>query len=251
MKINKIIILITLISIILFINDNAKAIGNFSLGVNTGGTYDPNNLKDDINYINKEIEYQKDAGAGTGEQIDIPYGLVAGANLKYQFNYILFRIGAQFVKPGEGTKGSFTSGGVKNEIRISTYQASFPITIGFMLPIKEKTNFYIGCGITYHIAAVKITQSNPYAGPFAAIPDNHMKDSYYGQFPGWHFILGAEVPFFERYSITVEWMHQEGRSHPLSNRGVDGTGAEANSPKRIIKTRGDFILFGINYYISF
>ena len=123
-----------------------------------------------------------------------------------------------------------------------------------MLPIKDKTNFYIGCGITYHIAAVKITQSNPSAGPFLTLPltdrRRYMKDSYYGQFPGWHFIVGAEVPFFERYSITVEWMHQEGRSHPLSNRGVDGTGAETDAPKRIIKTRGDFILFGINYYIS-
>ncbi len=87
-------------------------------------------------------------------------------SFRYQFNYLLFRLGGQFTKPGAGTKGSFTdAGGNKNVIRISTYQAAFPLSIGFLLPVKDKTYFYLGGGVTYYVASVKITQSNPSVGP--------------------------------------------------------------------------------------
>jgi opacity protein-like surface antigen len=229
--------------------DKLYAIGNFSLGANTGATYDPNYLENDINSFNREIENQKQTVPGTkGEQIDVPYSFVTGVNLKYQFNYILFRIGGQFTKTGAGVKGSFTPpAGIKNEIRISTYQAAFPLSIAFLLPVKERTYFYIGGGVTYYSAYIKITQSNPASGPF---PTSGFRDRYSGNFPGWHFIIGAEVPVFSNYTISVEWMHQEGHSYPMTNDGLDSAGAATTSPKRVINAKGDFILFGVNYYIS-
>ena len=219
------------------------------MGVNTGATYDPNYLENDINSFNRAIEYQKENTSGTkGKQMDVPYSFVSGANFRYQFNYLLFRLGGQFTKPGAGVKGSFTdAGGNKNVIRISTYQAAFPLSIGFLLPVKDKTYFYLGGGVTYYVASVKITQSNPSIGPF---PTSDMRDSYSGNFPGWHLLVGAEVPFYKNYSISVEWMHQEGHSYPMTNDGIDSTGIKTTSPKRVINARGDFILFGVNYYIS-
>jgi hypothetical protein len=228
--------------------DNLYAIGNFSLGVNLGGTYDPNYLENDINTFNSAIEYGKEYSGAKGEQIEVPYSFVSGVSFRYQFNYLLFRLGGQFAKPGAGTKGSFTdAGGNKNVIRISTYQAAFPLSIAFILPVKERTYFYMGGGMTYYNAYVKITQSNPSAGPFTT---SDMRDSYSGNFPGWHLLVGAEVPLYKNYSISVEWMHQEGRSYPMTNDGLAVDGTKTTSPKRVINARGDFILFGVNYYIS-
>ena len=229
---------------------NLFAIGNFSLGVNTGATYDPNNLERDIDLINVDIESYKQSNAGAkGEKLNVSYSLLAGCNLKYQFNYILFRIGGHFAKTYDGINGSVTTPlGVKNKIKISTYQASFPITVAFILPVKERTWFYMGGGMTFHNAYVKITQSNPTAVP--SIGSGNMEDRYYGNFPGWHFLVGAEVPVYKNYSVSVEWIHQDGRSHPITNDGLDSTGAATTSPKRQINARGDFILFGVNYYIS-
>ncbi len=245
----RIIITAVIAAVFLFcMNNNSYAIGRFSLGINTGLTYDPNNLENEINQFNKEIEYQKETVAGTkGEQLNAPYGFIAGANLKYQFNFLLFRLGGHFTKPIADSKGSFTSAGQKNVIRFSTYQASFPLSIGFLLPVKEMTYFYLGGGVTFHTASVKITQSNPAVGPF---PGSGRRNSYSANFPGWHLLLGAEVPIFEKYSISVEWIHQEGRSYPIKNNGLDDTGNKINTPKRTINARGDFIFFGINYYIS-
>ncbi|MFH0976325.1 MAG: hypothetical protein V1874_11140 [Spirochaetota bacterium] len=258
--IKKIIVLTTiLIGLILSNNNYLYAIGSFSLGINTGATYDPNNMENDIIRFNRAIEYQKEAVSGTkGEQIDVPYSFILGASLRYQFNFLLFRVGGHFTKPGAGTKGSFTpAGGDKNVIRISTYQAAFPVSMGFIVPVKEKTYFYLGGGITYYMASVKITQSNPASWPNpatwpnpAVVPPTDRKDSYYGNFPGWHLLVGAEVPLFDKYSITVEWMHQEGHSYLIKNRGLDNTGNKTSDPNRVINTKGDFILFGINYYIS-
>jgi hypothetical protein len=252
--VKRIIVLITILMALNFLNnDYLYAIGNFSLGINSGATYDPNNMENDINRFNREIEYQKESVSGTrGEQIDVPYSFILGASLRYQFNFLLFRLGGQFTKPGAGTKGSFTpAGGERNVIRISTYQAAFPVSIGFTVPVKEKTYFYLGGGITYYMASVKITQSNPAAWPSpAAVPTTDVKDSYSGNFPGWHLLVGAEVPLFDKYSITVEWMHQEGHSYLLKNHGLNNSGTKTSVPNRVINAKGDFILFGINYYIS-
>ena len=231
------IIMIIAAALILSTEANLFAIGSFSMGINAGATYDPNYLQNDINSYNKEIENQ------SGKQIDIPYAFAFGANFRYQFNYVLFRIGGYYTEPYYGTDGSCST----NKIHISTFQAAFPISVAFTLPIKERGNFFIGGGLSLYVASVKFTQSNPAAGP---IPTADMRDSYYGIFPGWHIIAGAEVPLLDRYSISVEWIHQEGRSAPLSNNGLDSTGAPTSGPKRIINARGDFFLFGVNYYIS-
>lgn len=251
MRTGKIIIIIAavMLTVLFYEKKSLHAIGNFSLGVNTGATYDPNNLEREINRFNREIEYQKETVGGTkGEQIDVPYAFLSGVNFKYQFNFLLFRLGGHFSKTGAGVKGSFTPpAGEKNEIKISTYQASFPLSIAFILPVKERTYFYMGGGMTYHNVYVKITQSNPSAGPF---PASDRRDRYSGNFPGWHLLVGAEVPVYKNYSLSVEWIHQEGRSYSMTNDGIDNAGAKTSSPKRVINARGDFILFGINYYIS-
>jgi hypothetical protein len=246
----KIITCIISAAVIFCLNFKLHAIGKFSLGVNTGLTYDPNNLENDINLINKEIEYQKASTAGTqGKQVEVPYACLLGANIKYQFNFLLFRLGGYFAQTFTGCKGSFTSAaGQQNSIHLSNFQASFPLSFAFLLPVKEMTYFYLGGGFTLHRASVKITQSNPDAGPFP--PGGNRRNSYSAYFPGWHLLVGAEVPLSGKYSVSVEWMHQEGISHPVKNNGLDNTGSPVDTPKRTINARGDFIFFGINYYIS-
>jgi len=158
-------------------------------------------------------------------------------------------------------KGSITpAGGVKNTIKIDTYQASVPATIGLLVPLSNRTQFFIGAGPTYHQSTVTITQSNPVqAGPpfrfdtidpFGSLTANK-RDRYSAAYVGYHLMVGAEIPVHEKFTLSVEWIHQEGRSHPVENDGVDSADAATVTPRRTLDARGDFLVFGLNYYISF
>lgn len=229
----------------------AYSIGEFSIGINAGITRDTNDLENETNSQNAVMEAQKDADDGAEvKQLNVPYAFVPGFNLKYQYNYMLFRFGGHFAKPGSGVKGSYeTSTGEKNTIRIQTYQNSFPLSLGFLVPLKERTYFYMGAGITFHQAFVKITQSNPAVPAYNSFGTNR-KNIYLDYFAGFHLIVGTEVPLTDKITITAEWIHQEGRSHPIKNKGLDQNGLETSQPERIISVSGDFILFGVNYYIA-
>jgi hypothetical protein len=143
--------------------ERAYPIGEFSVGVNLGFTYDPNNLEEEMSRYNMVMESFKEANAGSSvTQLSIPYAPVFGVNLRYQFNFFLFRLGCHYSQPMGGVKGSITpAGGVKNTIEMSTYQISYPATIGLIIPLRERTYFYIGTGATFHSAYVEIKQSNP------------------------------------------------------------------------------------------
>ncbi len=233
----------------------AYAIGEFAIGVNGGFTYDPNCLENTINRFNLEMEgYREDNAGADIQQMSVPYAPVFGFNLRYQFNFFLFRIGNHYSAPMQNITGSITaSGAEKNTIRIKTYQNSFPATIGILVPLNRHTHFYVGAGPTLHLASVSITQSNPApTGPPAFYFDStNKRDRYTGTFVGYHFLVGAEIPVQDKFTFSVEWIHQEGRSQPIENDGVDKNDVEITTPMKSIQVRGDFILFGLNYYISF
>ncbi len=240
-------------------SSGAFAIGEFSVGVNAGVTYAPNNIESDINRFNTAMEAYKDSAPGTKvTQLSVPYSPVVGVNVRYQLNYFLFRLGWHYSNPMQPITGSITPvGGVKNEIRVKTWQSSFPVTIGLIMPLKKRTYFYIGAGGSFHQSFVQVTQSNP--DQPAATPAFNMatdlnlssntRDSYYKAFVGYHLILGAEVPISDKYTITTEWIHQEGRSFPVMNEGKDQSGASTKLPRRGINVKGDILLFGVSYYI--
>ncbi|MDY6968205.1 MAG: outer membrane beta-barrel protein [Spirochaetota bacterium] len=231
------------------------AIGEFSIGISSGFTHDPNNLEDKITQYNTALEvFREGSSGGTTSQMNIPYSFSGGINLKYQFNYILFRFGCHFTKPSSTIRGSVTTASdEKNKIDIKTYQMGFPVTIGLSMPLNKWTSFYLGAGLTYHYAFLEITQSNP--AVTSSVFNNmnlstNRKNSYSGIFPGYHIILGIEVPVHSRLTISSEWIHQEGRSHSLSNNGVDAAGNDISAPRNIINIKGDFFIIGVNYFIS-
>ena len=235
------------------------AIGEFSVGINAGVTYAPNNIDLDINQYNTAMKYYSENTAGTQKvtQMSVPYSPVIGFNARYQLNYVLLRMGCHYSNPIMPVEGSITPvGGVKNSIRIKTYQASLPVTIGLMIPLKKRTYFYLGAGGTFHQAYLEITQDHPVQP--AAVPafdmatlnlSNNTRDRYYKAFVGYHMILGAEVPLSEKSTISAEWIHQEGRSSPIGNEGRDASGNDTSLPKKEISVQGDILLFGVNYYI--
>ncbi len=231
------------------------AIGEFSVGLNIGITSDPNNLDSEINRYNTVMEVYKEETSGAKiSTLTVPYSPAYGFSFRYQFNFFLIRMGCHFTRPIGTNKGSVTPpGGEKNTIRITTYQNSFPATIGLLLPLKDRTYFYIGVGPTYHQTYVKITQSKPEQTSTlfsnAGLSTNR-RDRYAVDFIGYHLMLGAEVPLWGKFTLSTEWIHQEGRSYPLQNGGVDQTGNDVYTPRKIINVKGDFILFGINYYIG-
>ncbi|MDY6935772.1 MAG: hypothetical protein SVZ03_16330 [Spirochaetota bacterium] len=235
-------------------SNRVLAIGEIAVGMNVGITYDPNHLEDEINKYNIVMETYKESNPGSRvSTIDIPYSPLLGFNFRYQFNYLLFRLGCHLAKPVY-TEGSITPlGGVKNKIRVTTYQNSYPLSIGFILPLKERTYFFMGVGLAYNQAYVKINQSVPsqssslFSG--AGLSTNR-RDRYTQDFAGYHLIFGAEVPINKRFTVSTEWIHQEGRSYPLNNGGIDESGNEIILPRRTINVEGDFILFGVNYYIK-
>lgn len=241
---------ITIASILMLIlcyAGTSYAIGEFSMGINLGVTSAPNNIDKYTNSYNMYMkEYSESSPDTSVKQINNPYIPVYGMNLRYQFNYFLLRLGWHLAYSLVPIKGSITpAGGEKNSIRFNTYQNSFPITIGLIMPLKERTYFYIGAGRTLHYALIKITNSNPIP---ASIMQNY-KDRYYKMFVGYNLIIGAEIPIANRFTISAEWIHQEGRSYPAKNGGTDAGGNDVSTPEITINAKGDILLFGINYYI--
>ncbi len=203
----------------------AFAIGEFSIGINGGVTYDPNHLGPYIDYQNREWK----AGGGDASQMDTPYAAVAGFSMRYQFNYFLFRIGFHYATPLQDIKGKSDTG---FEYTIDTYQASLPATIGLILPLRKRTYFFLGGGLTYHYAYLDIDTDEP-----------NKEGRFADAIAGYHFMVGAEVPVTDDITISSEWIHQEGRSIPIEDdKGSGG--------KYTINVKGDILLFGINYYIS-
>lgn len=234
--------------------DSAHAIGEFSLGINAGVTYAPNNIDDTVNRYNDTLKNWAAANPGADvEQINVPYAPVLGFNVRYQFNFFLIRFGWHYSTSALSSEGSVTpNGGVKNKIKISSFQHSLPATVGLIMPLKKRTYFYIGAGGTFHMAFVEMTQSNPVQGGLDMATfglSNNKRDRYYKEFVGYHLILGAEVPVTSKFTLSAEWIHQEGRSYPMNNDGEDNAGASTSAPKKAINARGDVLLFGINYYI--
>lgn len=236
------------------------AIGEFALGLNGGITYDPNSIEDLTTRYDLAMENYYTNNAGTDiSQIAVPYSPVFGLNVRYQFNFFFFRIGYHYTAPFQTIKGSITPpGGVKNTIKIDVFQASAPATIGLLVPMGQRTLFFIGGGPSLHHASVTITQSNPVqsspAFNFNTIDgslSSNKRDSYSAAFVGYHLMIGAEIPVHEKFTLTVEWIHQEGKSHPIDNDGVDANDLEVAAPSKSISVTGDFLLFGINYYIAF
>lgn len=213
---------IILFCLILIVSD-AHAIGEFSLGINTGITYDPNHLEPIITQWNTKAK----TTATSVDQITIPYSFAWGINMRYQFNYFLFRIGGHFTSP-------YSVGGKAdaNKVTISTFQFGLPATVGLIMPLKQRTYFFIGAGITYNYAYLEWEQTAPAA-----------KYRYAKSIPGFHYMMGAEAPITSKITLSVEWMHQEGRSIPIKDE-IAGTTTQT------ISVKGDLLLFGVNYYIS-
>lgn len=213
---------ILLIALMVIIASQAYAIGEFSLGINSGITYDPNHLEPTITQWNTAAK----TTATSVEQVTIPYSFAWGINMRYQFNYFLFRIGAHFTSP-YSVRGKADA----NKVTISTYQFGLPATVGLIMPLKQRTYFFIGAGITYNYAYLEWKETAP-----------ANKYRFADSIPGFHYMMGAEAPITSKITLSVEWMHQEGRSIPIKDE-IAGTTTQT------ISVKGDFLLFGINYYI--
>ena len=258
-KITGLFLIIT--ALFLFFQGRALAIGEFALGLNAGVTYDPNNLENLTNRYNMAMQaYDETNPASTVNQISVPYSPVFGFNLRYQLNFFFLRIGSHYTAPMQTINGGITpGGGVKNTIKIETQQASFPATVGLLVPLSPRTHFFIGGGISYHHSRLSITQSNPEQATVPAYDlknqditlSNNKRDRHSAAFVGFHFMIGAEIPIHEKFTLSVEWVHQEGRSHPVKNDGIDKDGISVDTEKKALDVRGDFLIFGLNYYISF
>jgi hypothetical protein len=239
MKFKKNIIII--LFILIFSPVYIFAIGEFSIGLTTGMNYDLLNLNDTISYYNISMEDYKEANTGTKiSKFENPYAPIFGINLKYQFNYLLFRIGSNYSETiFFPTNGMMEIGGVKNKISINRSQYSLPVSFGFLLPFKTRTYYYFAMGMNFDVVYLEIIQTNPSGTVFS----NNEKDRFETYFVSFHILNGIEVPLSERYTLTVEWIHKYAKSTPVESMD--------SSMKYIFNISGETILFGINYYIKF
>ncbi len=216
------------------------AIGEFGVGINAGLTYDPNNVEGIIADCNERMLAYREANPGTRvTQIENQYVPVFGINFRYNFNYILFRIGGHYARSLSVSRGTISQSGVKNTIKIDTWQASVPGTIGLLVPLKKRALAYIGAGLNLNYASVSISQSKP-GGGFIT-PDDR-RNRYSGTFGGYHFLVGLEFPLTERYSISGEWLRMMGTSPAVKSSDT--------SNRATINMNSDIVMFGVNYYIS-
>ena len=216
------------------------AIGEIGIGLNAGMTYDPNNIDGRLNEINMRILGYKEAT--TGVKIDLlenSYMPVAGINVRYHFNYLLFRVGGHYERTWRPIRGTVNEAGVRNTVKVETSQAALPGSLCLIIPLKARTMVYMGTGLNLHYSTMTVTQSYP-GGGFVT-PDDP-KNRYRGVFGAFHFITGIEFPLSERYTLTGEWIHLMGSSPVM--RSKDGDSEISFS------VNSDIIMFGINYYIS-
>lgn len=259
-KIKKfIIVFISLGVLLLTSGELCYAIGEFGIGVNLGMTYDPNYLEDEITYYNMKVEdYKQQTSGASAETMTVSYAPVVGFNMRYLFNHIIFRIGCQYTKPIRQMEGSVTNAaGEKNKIKMKTFQFSLPLTVGLVLPLKDRTYFFVGGGPSFIYSYIKTMRTGSTVFTAAAIDmdndgsaDTNETDKYAVGYAGFHFIFGAEVQILDNFSLSTEWIHQEGKSSTIGNDGLDSSGAETKGPRRVIYADGDFFLFGVSYYIK-
>ncbi|MCP4131232.1 MAG: outer membrane beta-barrel protein [bacterium] len=220
------------------------AIGELGIGLNLGITYDPNNLEHEITAYNRAMQAYKAANTGSGiMQLNVPYIPVIGVNFRYQFNYILFRLGCHFAQAWSfATKGNIEeASGTRNNISFDTHQVSIPTTIGLIVPLNKRTLFYFGAGLTLHLTSLKIKQSNPQAA--YGLPETVSQNTYTSMFVGYHFIFGAEIPLANRYTISAEFINQRGISPTITSADTSTT--------RCMNVTTNIILLGVNYYLDF
>lgn len=223
MIIKKIKYIIICLCVLLYFSRSSYAIGEIAVGLNAGATYDPNHLETSITQWN----ISNRVTALAINEIRIPYSFVWGYNIRYNFNYFLFRLGAHFTKTNDVSgRADF------NKVSISSnYQFSAPVSICMSLPLKKHTYFYLGGGLTYHYASFQWAETLP-----------SKKYRYADSISGFHYIIGAEAPVTQNITVSTEWIHQEGRSIPIKD--------SINKISTLtISVKGNFILFGVNYYI--
>ena len=160
---NKILSGIFIIVLVLSFGKSSFAIGEVAVGANMGLTRDLNNIENDTHQYNMTMELYKEAYSGTkAKPVPDAFCLLWGLNMRYQFNFLLFRLGATYARSPELYHGYLKpDGGEKNKIKFTSYQCTFPLSIALLVPLKEKTYFYFGGGLSYHIAYIKIAQSDP------------------------------------------------------------------------------------------
>ena len=241
MRIKKIKIKLITAALLFFHAIGTYAIGDLGIGINIGLTYDPNNIENEISETNALMQAYKTANAGTKtKQINVPYIPVLGFNFRYNFNYLLFRFGGYHSRSLIfKSEGSIEISSVKNEIEIESYQTTFPVSIGLIVPLRRRTLIYFGAGLNLHFIYLEIKQSNP--GNGFINPDDE-KNRYESMFGGYHLILGAEFPISENYTLTVEWIRQSGISPMIESKDT--------TDERTINVDSNIIMFGINYYLS-
>lgn len=226
---------------ILLFRLKALAINEFGIGINLGFCDDPNNLANEIASYNTAIENYRENNAGVrNSQLTVPGALVSGLNLRYQFNYILFRAGAYYMKNLlESSRAEvIQSHTTINKIGIDTFQASSTFSLAMILPLMERAYVYFGGGVSLIYAYYRFFQSDP--GSITGLPAT-ASDTYAGSFIGFHFIAGMEFPITERFTLCAEWVHQWGASSPVQS--------ENGTAKRTFQINSDIFLLGVNFYV--
>jgi hypothetical protein len=117
-------IVLAAVALLLSTGGAGHAIGEFAIGLNGGLACDPNNLEDEITRYNLEMsQYEENNAGASSTAMAIPYSPVYGFNVRYQLNFFFLRLGCHYSSPLQDAKGSVTTAaGVKNSIKISTYQ---------------------------------------------------------------------------------------------------------------------------------
>lgn len=223
-------------------SEGAYSIGEFALGMGTGVAHDPNGIEGNVDQYNRTLmAYNRAVKGSKIEKINVPFYPVLGLSLRYHFNYLLLRAGlnyttALFFPPS----GSIKSESIDTDISIDSWQFSMPASIGFLLPLRDRTFFFFAAGLSYYVVHHEISQNR--VSGIAGLPSE--KDGFFeGDAGGFHFLFGGEVPILQRYTIAFEWLRQFCQSGPVENDKGEGT--------RAFNFINDTIIVSINYYVVF
>lgn len=248
-------------------------VGSFQMGAYTGFAPDFLNLshqidtvggqsslngdgrRDAIEFYDNLIAQSIAAGNATGKPVGYANGAIFGVDFRYVWKHLFFRIGADYAQQITGKSGSLVTSTGQDSISYSSFQASFPVSIGISHFIADYYQFYIGFGPHYSIAHISVKHSDPAAFEATALgasnPDliPYKEQTVEGDIVGFHLLLGIQIPVDDIISISFDYMYTAGRTAGIDINATDKDGNTVTTADTITIDADRYIL-GVQYLIE-
>lgn len=213
--------------------------------------------RDSIDMYDSIIKRANEETNISGKAAGYPIAATYGVELRYLWNNLFFRLGADYSTQVTAKKASLKTTTYDNSISYQSWAMSVPLTIGLSNELKDFFHFYMGIGPYYSYAHINVKHSAPqaFSETFLGAGSSYIpyEDiSIGGDVVGLHFLVGIQIPVIDdKLFVSFDIMHIEARSGSLDVNGKDENGNAINDTTgSTIEQNGEKYLFGVQYKLG-